>query len=264
MALEPSDSRLVRPWGTGSGCAVFDHGTLPSAVFAGRQRAQATLACAILVAAAVVLTACQASGDPDSVVGGGHPVGESQSSGERGAGNEIGDARAATETATSPTPATGGTPGATERAAIWGKECVSRRSDEFKFDGGDPRGVCVQRINALRAELRLPALARWTAGERCADATAKKAADTGNVHPSLPSECETGGRRAQNTCPGYASIEQTLELCMIQMWCEGPSASGEREVAHGHHQNMARDYTEVACGFYENAEGKVWQIQHFR
>jgi hypothetical protein len=161
--------------------------------------------------------------------------------------------------------AIGGTGHAKTPAAIWGEQCISQRIDAFTFDDGDPRAACVARINDFRAELGLSALERWTTGERCADATAKKAAETNDAHPSLPPECEQNNRRrAENTCPGYASVKQTLELCMVQMWCEGPSASGEREVAHGHHQNMARDHEQVACGFYENSQGKVWQIQHFR
>jgi len=238
--------------------------TLSSIAFARSEKARRTLACAILVGAATALSAFGASGDPNSdAESEKRRIGGSQNTRAQADASAVAGTGATSDTATGT--ATSGTGRAKTPAAIWGEECISRRSDEFTFDGGDPRAACVQRINDFRAELGLSPLARWTAGERCADATAKKAADTGKVHPSLPPECEQDDRRrAENTCPGYASIKQTLELCMVQMWCEGPSESGEREVAHGHHQNMTRDYTQVACGFYEDSDGKVWQIQQFR
>jgi hypothetical protein len=46
------------------------------------------------------------------------------------------------------------------------------------------------------------------------------------------------------------------------MWDEGP---GEPYSEHGHFLNMSStDSTQVACGFYEAPNGKVWAIQNFR
>jgi hypothetical protein len=46
------------------------------------------------------------------------------------------------------------------------------------------------------------------------------------------------------------------------MWDEGP---GEPFSAHGHYINMSNTrYSEVACGFYETPDGKLWSVQNFQ
>ena len=120
------------------------------------------------------------------------------------------------------------------------------------------RQACVDRINAFRATLDLPPLQRWTAEESCVDAQAKSDSQSGDAHGAF-GDCHEG---AQNECPSWGSIEQTIQDCLQDMWDEGP---GEPYSEHGHFLNMSStDYTQVACGFYETPDGEVWAIQNFR
>ena len=129
-------------------------------------------------------------------------------------------------------------------------------------DGTDPyaaeRKACVDRINGFRATENLPPLAAWTDKGICTDAEAKSDSASGQAHGAF-GMC---GEGAQNECPGWGSIEQTIQGCLQDMWDEGP---GEPYSEHGHYINMSNpDYTKVACGFYEKPDGKVWAIQNFR
>jgi hypothetical protein len=128
--------------------------------------------------------------------------------------------------------------------------------------GSDPyaaeRQACVDRINGFRATLSLPPLAAWTEQGSCTDGEAKSDSETGNAHGAFGACTE----RAQNECPGWGSVEQTIQGCLQDMWDEGP---GEPYSEHGHFINMSSpDATRVACGFYERPDGKVWAIQNFR
>lgn len=129
-------------------------------------------------------------------------------------------------------------------------------------DGTDPyaaeRKACVDRINGFRATEGLPPLAAWSEKGTCTDAEAKSDSESGKAHGAF-GMC---GEGAQNECPGWGSIEQTIQGCLQDMWDEGP---GEPYSEHGHYINMSNpDYSKVACGFYEKPDGKVWAIQNFR
>jgi hypothetical protein len=120
------------------------------------------------------------------------------------------------------------------------------------------RQACVDRINDFRATLGLPPLQRWTEEETCTDSQAQSDSQTGDAHGRF-GDCS---ERAQNECPGWGSIEQTIQDCLQDMWDEGP---GESFSEHGHFLNMSSpDHTLVACGFYETPDGEVWAIQNFR
>jgi hypothetical protein len=128
--------------------------------------------------------------------------------------------------------------------------------------GNDPyaaeRKACVDRINGFRATEGLPPLAAWTDQGACTDAEAKSDSASGEAHGAF-GMC---GEGAQNECPGWGSIEQTIQGCLQDMWDEGP---GEPYSEHGHYINMSNpDYKKVACGFYVRPDGKVWAIQNFR
>lgn len=128
------------------------------------------------------------------------------------------------------------------------------RSDPYS----EQRQACVDRINAFRATLDVPPLQRWTAQERCVDGQAESDARTGEAHGKF-GDC---GERAQNECPGWRSIDQTIQDCLQSMWDEGP---GEPFSEHGHFLNMSDpEHTQVACGFYATPNGEVWAIQNFR
>lgn len=145
---------------------------------------------------------------------------------------------------------------------------VACSDDDAGGDGGgngsqnDPyaaqRQACVNRINAFRATLDLPPLQRWTVEEPCVDGQAQSDSQTGDAHGAF-GDCH---ERAQNECPGWRSIDQTIQDCLQDMWDEGP---GEPFSEHGHFLNMSNpEHTQVACGFYETPDGEVWAIQNFR
>jgi hypothetical protein len=129
--------------------------------------------------------------------------------------------------------------------------------------GGDDeyaaeRKACVERINGFRASIGQPALAAWTEQAACTDAAAKSDSASGKAHGAFGSCSEL----AQNECPGWGSVDDTIQNCLQNMWDEGP---GEPYAEHGHYINMSEpSYTRVACGFYVRADGKVWAIQNFR
>lgn len=120
------------------------------------------------------------------------------------------------------------------------------------------RTACVDRINAFRATVNAPPLTRWKEQEGCTDRAAASDSQTGKAHGKFGS-CKEG---AQNECPGWSSIAETIQGCLQSMWDEGP---GEPYSEHGHYLNMSNPkYTQVACGFHQTTTGKVWAIQNFR
>jgi hypothetical protein len=127
---------------------------------------------------------------------------------------------------------------------------------------GDPAQDCVDRINQFRWECQcLPPLARWSDGEMCAAANAEYDFMTGVPHSGFRDRiCESGF--GQNECPGWRSIEHTIDQCLQAMWDEGPGADFQM---HGHYLNMSSTrFTRVACGWYETPRGDVWAVQNFR
>ncbi len=133
---------------------------------------------------------------------------------------------------------------------------------------GDLHQDCVDRINQFLTQCAcLPALERRTDGEACADQMAKYDADQDEAHAGITANiCQPGG--SQNSCPGYSSDKQVIGLCLQQMWDEGPpptaNCTGDCYHEHGHFINMTDDsVTQVACGFYTTASGKVWAVQNF-
>ncbi len=119
------------------------------------------------------------------------------------------------------------------------------------------RQDCVDRINAFRATEGKPPYARWTAGEACGDDQARRDADSNTPHGNF-GDC---GEFAQNTCPGWPSVESVIQSCLQAMWDEGPGPFPE----HGHYLNMSStQYSEVSCAFYEMPNGEIWHNQNFR
>jgi hypothetical protein len=114
--------------------------------------------------------------------------------------------------------------------------------------------ACVDGINAYRAKLGLPALARWNAGEVCATGQCKADAQKNQPHSAFPG-C---GEFAQNECPGWPGPARSMiDGCLQTMWAEGPGG--------GHYENMASPrWTQVSCGFTTLPSGDVWAVQNFR
>jgi hypothetical protein len=118
------------------------------------------------------------------------------------------------------------------------------------------RQACVAHVNALRATVGLPPLARWTGNEACADGQARSDSETGVAHGAFGS-CPGW---AQNECPGWRALtggNGIVPGCLDMMWAEGPGG--------GHYDNMTRaGYTQIACGFHTTPQGRVWAVQDFR
>ena len=123
--------------------------------------------------------------------------------------------------------------------------------------GASPVQACVDHVNALRATLGLPALARWDGAEACAGGQAASDSVSATAHGAF-GDC---GERAQCECPGWSSVAgpgwSIVPGCLDMMWAEGPGG--------GHHDIMSsRGYTKVACGFYTTTDGRVWAVQDYR
>jgi hypothetical protein len=130
----------------------------------------------------------------------------------------------------------------------------SSANDKYASD----RQACVDRINGFRATLNLPPLKRWNAEESCTDGQAKSDSESGKAHGAFGACME----HAQDECPGWGSVQDTIQGCLQDMWNEGPGTDFSK---HGHFLNMSStDSTQVACGFYETPDGKVWAVQNFR
>jgi hypothetical protein len=133
---------------------------------------------------------------------------------------------------------------------------------------GNQYADCVARVNQFRACVCLGPLARNAAAESCANQQAQYDAQTGTAHGGFSDNICTPSALAQNECPGWDSVTQTISGCVQTMFAEGPpptaSCTGTCYSAHGHFINMTNtDYTSVACGFYTTADGKVWQVQNY-
>jgi hypothetical protein len=116
----------------------------------------------------------------------------------------------------------------------------------------------VDKINEYRATLSLPPYQRWTSAEACVDSQAKQDSETGKAHSAF-GQC---GESAQDECPGYGSLDETVTTCLAQMWAEGPGSDFQ---THGHYINMSStQYTNVACGFFVTSSGSVWAAQDFQ
>jgi len=196
------------------------------------------------------------SGAPSS---GGRSNSGGGSAGRAGATSSSGGAPANAGGGSGGKPATGGTGGCVQNLAC--KLTAPPTSGDLHQD-------CVDRINQFRTQCAcLPALARSTDGEACADQMAEYDAAKNTAHAGYSDKiCQPSG--AQNSCPGYSSNNQVISLCMQQMWDEGPPPTNpcndECFHTYGHFINMTSTSSKkVACGFYTTSAGKVWAVQNF-
>jgi hypothetical protein len=150
----------------------------------------------------------------------------------------------------------GGAPGTTTGG---GRGGASGSSGSGGTGAGNPEQLCVDTINMYRATLGLPPYTRWTAQETCADGQSQSDSMTGTAHGAFGKCTEN----AQNECPGWPQpIEKAITGCLQAMWNEGPGSDFN---THGHYINMSSTkYTQVACGFYTTAAGKIWSVQDFK
>jgi hypothetical protein len=173
-----------------------------------------------------------------------------------------------------PSSSAGGASGASSAAAGSGggaaNGCVQNLTCQLAAppSTGDAHQDCVDRINQFRTQCAcLPALARWTDGEACADMMAEYDSGGTTAHAGFMANICKGGS-AQNECPGWGSEAQVVSGCLQQMWNEGPPPSsdctGSCFQKYGHFINMTNTrMKKVACGFYKTEQGKLWSVQNF-
>ena len=119
----------------------------------------------------------------------------------------------------------------------------------------------MQTINSYRATVGSAALTENTAEESCVDGQAQ-ADFTANMPHSAFGHCN---EFAQDECPGWpgpptAIMAFMMSSCLDQMWAEGPPPQGQ----DNHWLNMENpQYTQVACGFYQDPQGTWWATQDF-
>jgi cysteine-rich secretory family protein len=211
----------------------------------------------------------EVSGSPASAASGG-AGGSSGTKGESGAGRStLGGSSGEPSAGRGGNPNAGNSSGGTSMTAGAGG-CVQNIGCTLQApaSSGDVVQDCVDRINQFRTQCAcLPPLQRRTDGEACAKQMAEYDAGKNTAHAGYSDKiCEPAG--AQNECPGYASNNQVLSLCLQQMWDEGPPpmnpCDGDCFQKYGHFINMtSTTSTKVACGFYTTAAGKVWAVQNF-
>lgn len=135
-------------------------------------------------------------------------------------------------------------------------------------DTGDPHADCVTRVNQFRACACMGPLVRNFEAESCADEQSEY--DSNNQatsHAAFRARICSPGGSAQNECPGWRSVEDSIVGCIRQMYYEGPPeedpCEGQCYQAHGHFLNMTDpSMRSVACGFFEADDG-TWAIQNF-
>ena len=83
---------------------------------------------------------------------------------------------------------------------------------------GDAYADCVARINQFRACVCLGPLARNTAAEACASQQAQYDYEQNTAHAGFSNGICSPNGTAQNECPGYRSVAQTIGQCTQSMF----------------------------------------------
>jgi hypothetical protein len=196
-----------------------------------------------------------------------------------GGGTAVGDAAVADARtdrnraeASVPPDAAADAPAQTDTAAGSDGGCVPNYAcTPVSPNTGDPYADCVARVNQFRACVCLPPLARWTAGEACADQDSQYDSQQNTAHAGANANiCDWGN--GQDECPDWtkSTPESVIDGCLLMMFQEGPppsgSCTGSCFSTHGHYINMTgTGYKNgVACGFYTTSAGAVWAAQNFK
>jgi hypothetical protein len=153
------------------------------------------------------------------------------------------------------------------------------------------RTACINKINALRATINLPAytLENTDTINTCVDTQASNDQAKNSAHDSFINntpKCTWGQASgwAQDEClGGYGTSPSGIEQCMQDMWdeslkpncagcigctkfggaCPNCDYSGSKGYECGHYVNMSAPYfTQVACGFAGTTQDS-WSVQNF-
>ena len=203
-------------------------------------------------------TSMTGNGGTSSVAGGGSGGAEGGTSGSANGGTASGGGLG------------GGGSGGSGGSSVSSEACVPDYGCKPKSPNtGDVYADCVARVNQFRACVCLPPLARWSAGEACADQDAKYDAGQDIAHAGFTARICSAGN-AQDECPGWSgSGETVIDGCMQMMFNEGPPptsiCTGQCYTDHGHYINMTgtKYKSGVACGFYTMPSGAIWSAQNF-
>lgn len=221
----------------------------------------------LLLCCGLLLVGCSTDDDPDGTEGG---AGSSAQGGSNNSQGGTNGSQAGTTTSNGGTISTGGSGagkagagnvGGASSSAGMPSTTAGSSSGGAANPGdmyGDARIRCVDRTNALRATKGLGPIPRLASAEPCVDGQAKSDSESGEAHGAFDAclnEVKGWKGVAQNECPNYSSVEDTLTKCLDAMWAEGPGG--------GHYDNMTGDSTDTACGIYTTPAGKVWLVQDF-
>lgn len=218
------------------------------------------------VAAAVAIQACGGKKANGTGGAGGDGGSETPETGSGGTSSLPSGGAGGADGGTSGTGSSGGSGG----SSVSGGACVPDYGCKPKSPNtGDVYADCVARVNQFRACVCLAPLARWSAGESCADQDAKYDADQNSAHAGFTARICSAGN-AQDECPGWSgSGESVIDGCLQRMFGEGPpptsTCTGQCYSDHGHFINMTGTTYKsgVACGFYTMPSGAIWAAQNF-
>ncbi len=119
---------------------------------------------------------------------------------------------------------------------------------------------CVDRTNAYRASVKLPALVRSADLERYADAAAQHDGKAHQPHQYFKKTHGGGIAFAENAIPWWSlsdlgSVQTIVDKGLAMMWAEGKGGA--------HYRNLTGRYTAVGCGVFVNGD-EVTVVQAMR
>jgi Cysteine-rich secretory protein family len=150
----------------------------------------------------------------------------------------------------------------TDSSAVDGDGQGDGAPDDAASDASALSDPCITKVNAYRATVGAPPLARNTDNEACAADQARKGATdlktTGKtVFHAYFGQCKEG---YQNECWYSAdSPDAVIDWCLDAFWKEGPPETGIN-----HYSVMADPAsTTMACGFFHMEGGGYWMTQDY-
>lgn len=122
--------------------------------------------------------------------------------------------------------------------------------------------LCLDTINAYRAQAGVPAVAWSKSLEAFADQGARYDAERNVAHGHFSAFSKNAvPADAENAIPGwpiksYKTVAAVVAEGAKMMWAEGPNG--------GHYENIKGSHTQVGCGIYVTPAGAVWVIHDFK
>ncbi len=174
-----------------------------------------------------------------------------------GDGGGVGDSGTSADTSSPPIDGA-----VTETGAADGNIADGAGVDGSSDAGGTLSDKCITKVNAYRAKVGAPPIARKVDQEVCAASQAQKGATdlklTGKtVFHAYYGQCKEG---YQNEC-WYSedAPDAVIDWCLDAFWKEGPPETGIN------HYSVMTDpaSTTMACGFFHMETGGYWMTQDY-